>query len=58
MGMALDEPKDGELATEVNGIDVLIADYIKPFLDGTTVDYVTTPHGEGFTINGGGTGGC
>ena len=54
MGMALDEPGDDEKALQVNGIDVLIADFVKPFVDGMTIDYVKLPHGEGFTIVGAG----
>ena len=54
MGMALDELKDNEQPVHVNGIDVLIADFTRPFVDGTTIDYIKQPHGEGFTITGSG----
>lgn len=54
MGMALDEPKEDEKPVEVNGIGVLIADFVRPFMDGTTIDYVKNPDGEGFTISGSG----
>ena len=57
MGMALDEPEDNEQSVSVNGIDVLIADFAQPFVDGTTIDYVRQPQGEGFIITGAG-GGC
>jgi len=50
LGLALDEPKGNEETTEVNGIDVLISDEVKPFADGNTVDYVKSPGGEGFII--------
>jgi Fe-S cluster assembly iron-binding protein IscA len=52
MGMALDEPKEDEKPVDVNGIGVLIADFARPFTDGTTIDYVIRPDGEGFMING------
>ena len=50
MGLALDEPNENEETTQVNGIDVLIADAVKAFTDGNTIDYVNLPDGEGFTI--------
>lgn len=50
MGLALDEPNENEETTQVNGIDVLIADAVKAFTDGNTIDYVNLPEGEGFTI--------
>jgi len=50
LGLALDEPNENEETTQVNGIDVLIADAIKAFADGNTIDYVNLPDGEGFTI--------
>ena len=50
--MALDEPEKDEQSVSINGIDVLLADYAKPFIDGTTVDYVKEARGEGFVIAG------
>ena len=50
MGLALDEPNENEETTQVNGIDVLIADAVKAFTDGNTIDYVNLPDGEGFII--------
>ena len=55
--MALDEPEDNEQPVNVNGIDVLIADFAKPLMDGTAIDYISQPQGEGFIITGAG-GGC
>jgi Fe-S cluster assembly iron-binding protein IscA len=52
MGMALDELKENEKPVEVNGIGVLIEDFARPFADGTTIDYIIRPDGEGFIING------
>jgi Fe-S cluster assembly iron-binding protein IscA len=53
LGLALDEPNGNEVPTKVNGLDVLIADKVKGFADGSTVDYIQSPHGEGFAINNG-----
>jgi len=50
--MALDEPKEDEESVLVNGIDVLIADFIKPLVEGTIVDYVDQPAGTGFVVRG------
>ena len=54
MGMALDEPKENEQAVQVNGIGVLLEDMVKPFTEGTIIDYVKEPSGEGFVIGGAG----
>jgi Fe-S cluster assembly iron-binding protein IscA len=54
MGMALDEPEENEQPIRVNGVDVLIADFARPFVDGTTIDYIKQPQAEGFIINGAG----
>ena len=50
--MALDEPKENEESVQVNGIDVLIADSVKPLVDGTVVDYINDPTGKGFVVKG------
>jgi Fe-S cluster assembly iron-binding protein IscA len=50
LGLALDEPKEDEDTIQVNGIDVLISDAVKPFADANTIDYVNLPDGEGFII--------
>jgi Fe-S cluster assembly iron-binding protein IscA len=54
MGMALDEPEENEQPVEVNGVGVLVADFARPFVEGTVVDYVKQPYGEGFVITGAG----
>ena len=54
MGMALDEPKETEQPVEVNGIGVLLDDAARPYVDGTTVDYIKQPNGEGFVFTGAG----
>ena len=58
MGMALDEPEEDEQPMQINGVDVLIAEFAKPLVDGTTVDYVNQSYGEGFVINRAGGGSC
>jgi Fe-S cluster assembly iron-binding protein IscA len=50
MGMALDEPKDNEQPFHIDGIDVLVEDFVRPIVDGTTIDYVDNPDGKGFII--------
>jgi Fe-S cluster assembly iron-binding protein IscA len=50
--MALDEPKENEESVLVNSIDVLIADSVKPLVEGTVVDYVDQPTGKGFVMRG------
>jgi len=52
LGLALGEPNENEDTTQVNGIDVLIADTVKAFTDGNMIDYVNSPQGEGFVITG------
>jgi Fe-S cluster assembly iron-binding protein IscA len=52
MGMALDEPEENEQPVQVNGIDVLIADFARPLIESTTVDYIKESQGEGFVITG------
>jgi Fe-S cluster assembly iron-binding protein IscA len=54
MGMALDEPEDNEKPLQVNGIDVLIADFTRPCVEDTTIDYIKQRYGEGFVITGAG----
>ena len=49
--MALDEPNENEEMTQINGIDVLISNEVKPFADRNRVDYLNLPHGEGFIIS-------
>ena len=57
MGMALDEPEKDEKPVQVNGVDVLVADYARPYVEGATIDYIMDDYRQGFVILGGG-GGC
>ncbi len=50
MGLALEEPNGNEVATPINGIDVLISDEVKSLTENSTVDYLNGPNKEGFTI--------
>lgn len=50
MGMALDEPKEGEQAIQINEIDVLIGEDVKAFTAGNVVDYVDSYGQKGFMI--------
>jgi len=51
LGLALDEPNENEATTQINGIDVLISDEVKPFADKNKIDYLKLPDGEGFVIS-------
>jgi Fe-S cluster assembly iron-binding protein IscA len=48
--LTLDEPNAGEELTQVNGIDLLVAEEARPYADGSQVDFVTTPYGNRFII--------
>ena len=51
LGLALDELKENEKTTQVNGIDVLISDEVKLYSDGNMIDYIQSAEGGGFVIN-------
>jgi len=48
--LTLDEPKKDEIAFLVNGINVLIDDNVKTYVEGNTVDYVDYGYGGSFSI--------
>ncbi len=50
MGLALDEPQASENITKVDGVDLLIGDEVKNYADLSTIDYITGPYGEGFSV--------
>ena len=52
MGLALDEPKEKETLTNINGIDVLVSPEVQSYAGHSVVDYLTSPYGEGFTVRG------
>lgn len=51
LGLALDELKENESTIQVNSIDLLIPDNVKPYTDGNTIDYIQSIDGEGFVIS-------
>ena len=51
MGLALDEPNENEKMTQINGIDLLISNEVKPFADRNKIDYLNSPGEEGFIIS-------
>jgi hypothetical protein len=48
--MTLDEPQTNEIATKVDGIDVLVSTGAWSLAETSTLDYETGPYGEGFII--------
>lgn len=57
LGLALDEPNDKE-TIQVNGIDVLVSDSVKRYVDRNTIDYNDSAWGRGFKISRAGYSGC
>ena len=51
--MTLDEPKENEVTTQVNGLEVLISEEVKVFTDQRSLDYGKSPNGEGFRMSTG-----
>ena len=58
MGLALDELKENENTIQVNSIDLLVSDNVKPYTDGNTIDYIQSIDEEGFVIGKLGQTGC
>ena len=58
LGLALDELKENEETIQVNSIDLLMSDNIKPYADGNIIDYIQSTEGEGFVIGIPGQTGC
>jgi Fe-S cluster assembly iron-binding protein IscA len=50
--LALDEPEEDERSIEINGINVLVSEGLENLVDGTKIDYVVQPEGEGFVMTG------
>ena len=50
MGLALDEPGEGRALTSVGDVDMLVDEDAKGWVEGTQVDYITSPYGNRFII--------
>jgi iron-sulfur cluster insertion protein len=46
-----DEPKDGDIVTELDGVRVLVDEISLPYIAGTTLDYVEGLHNAGFRFD-------
>jgi iron-sulfur cluster assembly protein len=59
-GLLIEErPADDDLVVEVEGLRVFVDAFSAQYLNGTTIDYVSTMQGAGFTFeNPNSTGGC
>lgn len=54
-----DKPVDDDLVSEISGVRVFIDSFSAQYLNGVTIDYVTSMQGSGFTFgNPNATGGC
>jgi hypothetical protein len=49
----LDDPRDNEVPTQVNGLNVLISEDIKGYADRSLIDYINSPRGSGFVVRSG-----
>ena len=46
LGLALDEADPNEVATKVNGIDILVSDQVKKYAELTTINIFVNPPGK------------
>lgn len=46
-----DQPKDGDVVTELDGITVMVDEISLPYIAGTTLDYVEGLHNAGFRFD-------
>jgi Fe-S cluster assembly iron-binding protein IscA len=51
--LALDEPKESDEVFDREGVGFVIEKKLLEDVQPVTIDYVTTPSGEGFTIDSG-----
>jgi Fe-S cluster assembly iron-binding protein IscA len=54
LGVALDEPKKDEKPVDIDGVQLLISDVIRPFVDGAKIDYGRSLFSKGFTVSSSG----
>jgi Fe-S cluster assembly iron-binding protein IscA len=52
--VALDEPKQNEKSTSIDGVEILIDEAARPFFEGAKVDYGKSWFKEGFTVSSAG----
>ena len=50
MGLALDEPQDGDKTYKVEELDILVDQRAAPYAGESTVDFIDSFWGKGFTI--------
>ena len=50
LSLALDEPQEGDETYNVDGIDILVDKRAMPYAVVSTVDYIDSMWGKGFTI--------
>jgi iron-sulfur cluster assembly accessory protein len=54
-----DQPLDDDIVLDADGVRVFVDGFSLPYLNGITIDYVTSMQGSGFTFsNPNSTGGC
>lgn len=50
-GLALDDKvEEQDAVSELNGIRVAVDPVSQPYCDGATIDFISTPDGEGFIV--------
>ncbi len=50
LGLALEEPEEGETRFEIDGINFAVAEWAKAYAEGAVIDYVREVGREGFTV--------
>lgn len=51
MGLALDEPHEGDGKIALNGFELLVDKTTKTYLDGCVIDYINSGYRQGFVIS-------
>ncbi len=50
LGLALEEPEEGEISFDVGDVKFAVAEWAKAYAEGATIDYVREVGREGFTV--------
>ncbi len=50
LGLALEEPEEGEISFDVGGVKFAVAEWAKAYAEGAVIDYVREVGREGFTV--------